>query len=169
MDNSSLAVIRAADRLVRECGTSNPHVIADMLNITVIYKPFRKQKGVYKTILRNHFVFLREDMDDRTEKIVLTHEIAHHVLHRGEGGGYFAVYDVFDVKGSRMEYEANLFTACVLLDEEEFIELCRQGLDSEQIAAAMDSDVNLVALRSDTLIEKGYAFAALEHRNDFLK
>jgi len=39
----------------------------------------------------------------------------------------------------------------------------------QQIARAMRSDINLVALKADALIMQGYRLRPQEHRNDFLK
>ena len=58
------------------------------------------------------------------------------------------------------------FTA---LDDDEFLELCDRGYDTQQIASALHSDINLVALKADTLISQGYRLRRQEHRNTFLK
>ena len=68
-----------------------------------------------------------------------------------------------------MEYEANIFASQVALDDDEFLELCEKGYDIQQIARALHSDINLVALKSDTLISQGYRLRQQEHNNDFLK
>ena len=44
-----------------------------------------------------------------------------------------------------------------------------QHYDIQQIARAMCSDINLIALKVDTLIAQGYQLRKQEHQNDFLK
>ena len=56
-----------------------------------------------------------------------------------------------------------------VVPDDDFLELAEQGYDVQQIASAMHSDVNLVALKADTLISQGYRLRPQEHRNDFLK
>ncbi|HBC90114.1 MAG TPA: Zn peptidase, partial [Lactococcus sp.] len=51
----------------------------------------------------------------------------------------------------------------------DFLELAEQGYDVQQIASAMQSDVNLVALKADTLISQGYRLRPQEYKNRFLK
>ena len=68
-----------------------------------------------------------------------------------------------------MEYEANIFASQISLADDEFLELCNQGYDVQQIASALSSDINLVALKADTLISQGYRLRPQEHTNDFLK
>ena len=47
-----------------------------------------------------------------------------------------------------MEYEANMFAAQVALPDEEILEYIYGGYDVGQIARAMCSDINLVALKA---------------------
>ena len=68
-----------------------------------------------------------------------------------------------------MEYEANLFAAQIALPDEEILDYIFSGLDASQIARAMNSDINLVALKVSELSRRGYSFRNIEHRNDFLK
>ena len=49
------------------------------------------------------------------------------------------------------------------------LEYIKNGYDIQQIARAMCSDINLIALKVDTLIAQGYQLRKQEHQNDFLK
>lgn len=69
----------------------------------------------------------------------------------------------------RPEYEANVFAAELLLPDDNIIELTDSEYDIEQIARAMSSDVNLVALKFGILVQKGYSFKRAEYREDFLR
>ena len=105
------------------------------------------------------------------ENIVLLHELGHDSLHRDEATkvGGFKEFNIFDIRDSRMEYEANIFATQIALPDDDFLELAEQGYDVQQIARTMHSDVNLVALKADTLISQGYRLRPQEHNNDFLK
>lgn len=121
--------------------------------------------------MRNRFMFVKEDLHPVMENIVLLHELGHDSLHRDEAtkAGGFKEFNIFDIRDSRMEYEANIFATQIALPDDDFLELAEQGYDVQQIASAMHSDVNLVALKADTLISQGYRLRPQEHRNDFLK
>ena len=41
--------------------------------------------------------------------------------------------------------------------------------DIQQIASVMNSDINLIAFKADTLILQGYHLHPQEHKNDFLR
>ena len=168
---STSEIVQKANHIVRLCGTRDPHKIADELGIEIIYCPFKSQRGAYKVIMRNRFMFVKEDLSPVMENIVLLHELGHDSLHREEATkvGGFKEFNIFDIRDSRMEYEANIFATQIALPDDDFLELAEQGYDVQQIARTMHSDVNLVALKADTLISQGYRLRPQEHRNDFLK
>lgn len=105
------------------------------------------------------------------ETIVLAHELGHDALHRSEAMkvGGFQEFNLFDMTGLRMEYEANIFAAQLTLEDNEFLDLCERGFDTQQIATALHSDINLVALKADTLISQGFRLRRQKHDNRFLK
>ncbi|MDO4650298.1 MAG: ImmA/IrrE family metallo-endopeptidase [Eubacteriales bacterium] len=166
--NDADSIIRKANRLVRLAGCHNADTIAKELGITIIPVKFSSQKGVYKVIERNRYIFIKDNLDDIMRNIVILHEIGHDQLHRGNET-IFQEFNIFDMQGDIMEYEANLFAAQILLPDDDIIDYIYQGYDAGHIARAMNSDINLVALKVGDLSRRGYAFRELEHRNDFLK
>ena len=164
-------IVRQAGRLAERYDVSDPFALAESLGITVLVRPFREQKGAYKVILRNRFIFLQSDLHPVLQRIVLYHEIGHDQLHRTaavERGG-FEEFNIFDMQKDRMEYEANIFASQLALPDKEFLSYLEQGYDAQQIASLMNSDINLVALKTDTLISQGYRLRPQEHQSDFLK
>ena len=166
--NSTDNIIRRADALVRSTGTRDPECLAEALGIIVKDVNFEKQKGLYKVILRNRFIFIKSDLSEVMRRIVLLHEIGHDQLHR-HLADVFQEFQIFDMRGNVMEYEANLFAAQIALPDEEILNYIRSGYDAAQIAMATASDINLVALKVSELSRRGYAFRDVDHRNDFLK
>ena len=73
------------------------------------------------------------------------------------------------MRENRIEYEANIFASQASLPDDTILEYIENGYDIQQIARAMSSDINLVALKVDTLIAQGYQLRKQEHRSDFLK
>ena len=60
---------------------------------------------------------------------------------------------------------ANIVAAEILLDTDEILEyIYDYGYTSEQIARAMGTDINLVALKIAHLAESGYDLRRIEHR-----
>lgn len=158
-------------RLVKRCGTRDPFQIARQLGIEVLFcEGFGPLKGMYRVIKRNRFIFINQDLSPRMQRIVCAHELGHDQLHRrlAQGGGLqeFMLYDMT----AKPEYEANIVAAEILLDTEELLDcIFWRGLDSQQVAAAMDTDVNLVALKIAHLAECGCSLRPPEGRSDFLR
>ena len=158
-------------RLVKRCGTRNPFEIAEELGITVMFcENFGSLKGMYKVIKRNRFIFLNKDLDESMLRIVCAHELGHDQLHRNLAKENpiqeFILYDMT----SRPEYEANIVAAEILLDSNTVLEyIYDYGFTAEQIAEAMQSDINLVALKAAHLSSLGYDLQPLEHKSNFLK
>lgn len=171
MNAAATEIIHAANRVMKKCGTRDPHKIVKTLGIEIIYCPFKAQRGAYKVILKNRFMFIKENLHPVMENIVLLHELGHDTLHRDEAtkAGGFKEFNIFDIRDSRMENEANIFATQIALPDDDFLELIERGYDVQQIARALNSNVNLVALKTDTLIAQGYRLRHQEHRNDFLR
>lgn len=170
MITGATEAIEQANRLVRKHGTRNADRLASEVGIIVVPRNFVKQRGVYKVIERNRYVFIKNDLEPVMHSIVLLHEIGHDTLHRKESvaTGGFKEFNIFDMQDRRMEYEANVFAAQISLPDEEVLHYIYQGYDIGQIARFMRSDINLVALKADSLILQGYPLREQEYRNNFL-
>lgn len=158
--------------LVKRCGTRDPFRIAKELGITVLddCDNFGPLKGMYRIIKRNRFIFLNKDLSPEMKRIVCAHELGHDQLHRhlatSAGLQEFSLYDM----RTKPEYEANIVAAEILLDTNEVLEyIYNYGYTSEQIARAMNTDINLVALKIAHLAETGYDLRRQDFRSDFLK
>lgn len=161
---------QAGSRIVKRCGTREPFSVADELGIKVLFcDNFGPLKGMYRVIKRNRFIFINQNLSDQMQRIVYAHEIGHDQLHRhlAQGGAIreFMLYDM----SIRPEYEANVVAADMLLDTEEMLEhIYREHYSVEQMAKAMGSDQNLVALKMECLPKAGYDLRKIDHRSDFL-
>ena len=169
MSAEHLALV--GNRLVKKCGSRNPFEIATDIGVEVLFcKDFGPLKGMYRVIKRNRFIFINKDLTDGMQRIVCAHELGHDQLHRQFAKENpiqeFMLYDM----RSKPEYEANIVAAEILLDNEELLEyIYRYRYSAEEIAHAMNTDINLVALKIAHLTELGYDLRPIEHRSDFLK
>ena len=161
----------AGERLVRRCGTRDPFEIARQLGVEVLFcQDFGSMKGMYRVVKRNRFIFLNRDLTPQMQRIVCAHELGHDQLHRNlTKDGALREFMLYDMS-TRPEYEANIVAAEILLDSGEVLDyVYRCGYTTEQIARAMETDINLVALKVAHLIEAGFALNPGEYRGDFLK
>lgn len=156
--------------LVRRFGTRDPFAIAEGLGIHIYEADFDRLKGMYRIIKRRRCIFINQNLDEPTARMVCAHEIGHDRLHRdfakGDGLQEFTLYDM----STRPEYEANLVAAAILLPDEEILRyIYDYGYDADQIARALSTDVNLIALKIQSLRESGYPLRKIDHDSTFLK
>ena len=114
--------------------------------------------------------FSNQDLSPHTKRIVCAHEIGHDRLHRalakGDGLQEFVLYKMDSIP----EYEANIVAAEILLNSDEVLEyIYDYGYTSAQIAQAMHTDINLIALKIAHLAETGHDLRRIDYRSDFLK
>ncbi len=159
-------IIQKADQVIQECGTRDPYKIAEELNIIILERPFKKQLGVYNLIEDNAFIFIKDNLDPIMNEIVLLHEIGHHILHRGQIS--LDLESTLFGRNNKMELEANIFTAHISLPNDEFLEMLELGYNVEQIAHALNSNPNLVALKVEVLIKEGYKLNRQDYQSKFL-
>jgi len=163
-------IIRRARALVSRFDTRDPFAIARQLGIEVLrVDSLKRLKGMYRVIKRNRFIILNDKNVPQMDRIVCAHELGHDQLHRefARDGALkeFMLYDMH----SRQEYEANVFAANLLLEDERVLDMVRRGYDIAQAAAALHTDINLVALKVDSLVRAGYDLRLQEHDNRFLR
>lgn len=165
--NCNDAIIRKANRVVKKAESRDAERIVRELGINLVEVPFKTQKGAYKVIERNRYIFINSSLTEPLRSIVIMHEIGHDQLHRMKAKE-FHEFSIFDMTANTMEYEANLFAAHILLPDEEILEYIYRGYDVAQIAGTMHSDINLVALKAADLTLRGYPLRPQEHKRNFL-
>ena len=163
------SAIAAANRIYRKYETRNPEKLAHRMDIIVEELLFKNQKGVYTIIDRQPIIMVKAGLHPVTRSIVIAHELGHHILHKDElkKTPSLQEFNIFDMTTSRIEYEANVFAAQLMLPDDEITEYIYQGFDVQQIARAMKSDINLVALKVAELRSQGHELREQEYRNKF--
>ena len=125
---------------------------------------------IYYIIKRNRIIILNDNMPERMQQIVCAHELGHDALHRqfAKDGG-LREFMLYDMK-SRPEYEANMYAADLLLDDEEVMELAKDGYDMQQVAGILNTDINLIGLKMASMNYRGFDLRiGIEPKSDFLR
>ena len=121
---------RRVANLCKKYGTKDPYKLCKMLKINVLYVDLGNVKGVYKKVLTNKFIVLNEKMDAFCQKVVLTHELGHAILHNSQNIQTLKDYNLFPETNSKIELEANIFTAELLIDDDFF---CDESIENPSI------------------------------------
>lgn len=157
-------------RLVKRYRTRDPFEIAGQLGINIMFcNDFGPLKGMYRVIKRNRFIFLNNDLSEHMQRIACAHELGHDQLHRELAqNSPLREFMIYDMK-SKPEYEANIVASEILLDSDEVLDfIYNYHYTAEQIASAMYTDINLVALKIAHLVTLGYNLRSVDYRSDFL-
>jgi Zn-dependent peptidase ImmA (M78 family) len=156
-------------KIVKQAETRNPFKIAGQLGIHVMWRDdFVGLKGMYKVILKNRFIFINSNLDEFEQRVICAHELGHDALHRDHASVHFEI-GLYDVK-NRLEYEANIFAADMLIDDDEVIELMSDGLDESGIAVSLGVSVDLLLIKLGEMNRRGHSFEMSRvGRGDFLR
>ena len=128
--------------------TNNPEIIAKYLDIEILYRPYKKQLGAFTVINKVPFIFINENISYEEKQIIIAHEMGHYVLHKKLLKDLVILrdYSLFSKKEKEIEAEANLFSAYLLIDINQFEELKNQNKDDKQIASTLNANSNLIKL-----------------------
>lgn len=153
----SCVVFRKAMKLVEKSGTQDPMRIAKENGLVVLFNDkYKDLLGWYRYQQRHRLIFLNGRLDEIWLAMVLAHEIGHDQLHRDlTKNGVMKEFQLFHIKDNT-EYEANAFGAHLLLNNEEVLELARNGYNVMQMAQAMECDVNLMLIKIQEMIKLVY-------------
>lgn len=101
------------NNLRKTAGTLNPFVIAEILGIEIKYVPFlTNPEGQYLKILDEPIILLNEKYEERNRRYFLVAHELHHAIEHKELSGYYVQNNV--TRG-KLENEANLFAAALLV------------------------------------------------------
>lgn len=105
------------ESLVKKYGTRNPKKLCKLLKIKIIYYDLGNIKGIYKKVVTNKFIAVNENLDEFCQKIVIAHELGHAILHHSKEIQTLKDYDLFPSFSNKLEKEANIFAAELLIDD----------------------------------------------------
>lgn len=115
---------------VKKFDTRNPYELAKCLNVEVQVGQLGSRAGCYMFLKNHKCIFFNEDLEEKEMLLVMAHELGHAIMHRKENC-YF-IRNKTLLLTSRIEIEANTFTAELLIPDDIIFE--HPGMPAEQIA-----------------------------------
>ena len=114
--NIKQKITRALQFFNKEFNTFDPFELCDKLKIKIRFKKYNVEamKGyVVKIVDDNIVIYINDNLSDISKRIVCAHELGHVLLHE-DAGNYF------DGGDDDKEFEANLFAALLLLNQNDY-------------------------------------------------
>ena len=165
-------IVSAVDKLFKEYTTRDPYELCDALGVRIRLKDLGtdiKAYYFYQSRVRN--IVLNNRVSESLRRILVAHELGHDRLHREiamlKG---FQEVELFDM-AQPAEYEANLFAAELLLDDDELLEkLNDENASFFGVARELYVPAALLDFKFRVLKHKGYRIEApFIATGDFLK
>lgn len=169
----AMAIKQEANRLKMKYQTNDPHEICRNMDIDVMERPMgisaQSCKGFFLVSSRCKLIVINSDLPESIQRIIITHELGHAVLHSDSAISAFHEFAMFD-DTNRMEYEANVFAAEFMLDDDEVIASLEMQQDFFQMAKCLYVPPELLDFKLRILQQQGAKINApyIAH-GDFLK
>ena len=165
---------REVTRLKVKYQTDDPFELCDELRIQIALEPMgtnlRSCKGFFLVNARCKIIVINSQLPDHIQRIILTHELGHAVLHSHSTGiSAFHEFSVLD-NADRYEYEANIFAAEFILEDEDVLDLLRDENDFFCLASHLNVPPELLDFKFRIMKQSGYQInIPITSHGDFLK
>lgn len=131
--------------LSNKFSTNNPKLLAEHLNINIIYADLNNTWGMYRYIKRNKFIFINNNLNDTSKRFVLSHELGHALMHT-KSNCFYLKHNTF-IKVSTFENEANEFAAELLITDEDIKDALEKRFSIDQMACYFEVPKELVEFK----------------------
>ena len=165
-------VVSQVEALVKKVGSRDPYIICNTLDYKLHFLDLKQRlKAYYFYQSRINNIIIDENVIELFRPILIAHELGHGVLHREIAMmSGFQELEVLEKRSDKpMEYEANLFAAELLLEDETVLKLLNEYTFFET-ASILNVPAALLDFKFAILKTKGYRINDLQiAKSHFLK
>ena len=168
-------ICREVERLKRKFHETDPFLLCDAMGIILLYEPMGTYPGACKGFFlaqsRKRSITVNSDLPEAIQRIIVTHELGHAVLHaKAVGVKAFHDFELFD-STSLMEYEANIFAAEFLMDDDDVLEKLNEDISFFGAASLLRVTPALLDFKFRLMKRNGYKLIdpPLMANSNFLK
>lgn len=152
-------IIEKVNQLKNDYATSDPFEILEALGVPIKYNyDFTKLKAFYYVLFGQPYVVINGNLDRYQMRTVAAHELGHHILHAELAqDSPLKEMGFYNIK-SGPEYEANVFAANLLINDEELNSLLSEESDFFRICAILEVAPELLAFKMKSYVGKGMKY-----------
>ncbi|MBQ7011537.1 MAG: ImmA/IrrE family metallo-endopeptidase [Clostridia bacterium] len=164
-----LAIAEQTRQIVRARGARDPYEIAEREGVRVCRYDLGSLNGMYIVIDGISFIAISSCLEEEEARLVCAHELGHHFLHKCLAESSALSDSSLFSGGGRLEYEANVFAAELLVCDRELLDAARSC--RELVGAANELGVcpELLSVKSEILRKRGLELNPMEIEPDFLR
>lgn len=152
-------ICEAVECIRKKYQEDDPFRLCKVMGIVLLFEPFGTDpdaiKGFYLESHRIKTITVNSDLPEVVQKIIVTHEIGHAVLHRNRGVCAFHDVTMFD-ENSEMERDANLFTAEFLMKDDDVLSCLNADNTFFSAAAQLYVPMELLDFKFRVMKWKGF-------------
>lgn len=153
-------ISRKVESLRRKYHETDPFKLCSEMGIIVLQESMGDYEGACKGFFlvqsRKKLIMVNSDLPEHLLRIIAAHELGHAVQHSDQlGVTAFHDFALFD-STSRMEYEANIFAAELLMPDQEVLEELNADVSFFGAASRLKVPPELLDFKFRVLKRKGY-------------
>lgn len=153
-------IFKQMEKLAAKYGTRDPFELLECVNVVVNETDrYKRLKGYCFLSCRTFYVMINSFLPEEEKRIVAAHELGHIVLHKQQlqmaPMQDLELYNMTDTT----EYEANLFSANLLVSDEEMEQAAQDPeLNYFGICSSLYVSPELMSFKLFSLIQRGQAY-----------
>lgn len=152
-------VYSQVERAVKRFGTRDPYEMLDALHVVTRLSdsyPADGLKGYCIRLNRTNYVVINGNLCEEDRRVIASHELGHIVVHGKElQCRPFKDFHIYQATG-RMEREANLYGADLLITDEEVLDLINSYDDFFSVAKALCVPCEFFAFKLYSMVKRGF-------------
>ena len=152
-------ICEAVKKLQTRYEEPDPFRLCRLMGIKLLYQQLGKEedaiKGFYLECKRIKTITVNSDLPSVIQRIIVSHELGHAVLHRKSGVHAFHEVGLFD-ESTAFEKDANLFAAEYLLRDEDVLATLNSDTTFSSAAACLYVPMELLDFKFRVMKWKGY-------------
>jgi Zn-dependent peptidase ImmA (M78 family) len=156
-------VVNQVEALVKKAGSRDPYIICNSLDYKLHYMDLKQRLKAYYYQSRINNIIIDENVIELFRPILIAHELGHGLLHREIAMmSGFQELEVLEKRSDKpMEYEANLFAAELLLEDETVLKHLNEYTFFET-ASMLNVPAALLDFKFAILKAKGYSINSMQ-------
>ena len=164
-----VAIAKAASSVADTYATRDPFSIAEAEGVRVCFYDLGTLNGMYTVLGGVSFIAISSALAKSEARLVCAHELGHHFLHQSLAESTALADSSLFAGGGRLEYEANVFAAELLVSDAQLCDAVKICPDIASAASELDVHPEIIAVKSEILRNKGLNLNHIEIKVDFLR
>ena len=143
---------------IKEHGTRDPFELCRCLGVVCSIDYLGSLSGLFTYIDDSPVIIISRDLGREEARLACAHELGHYFLHSAIAKEQvLKEFEIFNMK-DKVEYDANIFAAHLLIDDDEVLGLLRSGMDVFRTATELRVNPNLLNIKLSEFNTMGYRF-----------